>query len=231
VNTDSATLNGSVNPDGASVSTSFQFGPTTAYGQTTTLRKTGPDDAIDQFSAQLAGLPAGTAIHYRAVVMSDFGTFVGADRTLTTASPPPPPPPPPPGGGRASVGHAHVSGSTASVPTSCTGPSGATCRLDYRLTVTERLKGSRPIAITARTHTRARDEVLVVGTANATVATGASRTVSVALNRAGRKLLAARRHLKATLRALQETSGQALEIVSTQVLTFGAAHRRPSHHR
>ena len=48
--------------------------------------------ARSPFSAQLSGLPAGTTIHYRAVASSDFGTFVGADRTFTTAPAPPTPP-------------------------------------------------------------------------------------------------------------------------------------------
>jgi hypothetical protein len=48
------------------------------------------------------------------VTTSDFGTFVGGDRTVTTA-------PPPPTDGHASIGHASVSGTTASVSASCAG--------------------------------------------------------------------------------------------------------------
>ncbi len=53
VGTTSASISGQVNPHGASVAVSFQFGPTTVYGQTTAARKTGPDNAPDSFSAQL----------------------------------------------------------------------------------------------------------------------------------------------------------------------------------
>ena len=67
---------------------SFQFGTTTAYGQSTEAQTTAPNNAATPFTAQLTGLPAGTTIHYRAVAVSDFGTFVGADQTLTTASTP-----------------------------------------------------------------------------------------------------------------------------------------------
>ena len=73
---------------GASVKVSFQFGTTTAYGQSTAVQKTGPDNTGDQFSASLTGLPSATTIHYRAVAVSDFGTFVGANQTLTTTSTP-----------------------------------------------------------------------------------------------------------------------------------------------
>ena len=38
----SATVSGTVNPQGASVKVSFQFGTTTAYGQTTATQTTGP---------------------------------------------------------------------------------------------------------------------------------------------------------------------------------------------
>jgi hypothetical protein len=224
IDTGSATVSGSVNPLGASVNTSFQFGTTTAYGQTTAAQKTGPDESIDQFSAQLTGLPAGTTIHYRAVAVSDFGTFAGADQTLTTQSPPPP------GPGHTSVGHARVSGTTASVPVSCTGATGTTCALALRLTVTEKFKGHRLVAVTARTHVRTHRTVLVVGSAHVTLTAGQSQTVSVSLNRAGRHLLAKRHHLAATLQVLQVLPGGHVVTVSTQTLTFKTPrHKRHKH--
>ena len=81
----SATVQGSVNPQGAAVQTEFQFGTTTAYGSTTTPQIIGPSDAVTTFSAMLSGLPSATKIHYRAVVISDFATFVGPDQTFTTS--------------------------------------------------------------------------------------------------------------------------------------------------
>ncbi len=80
----SATVSGAVDPNGASVLVSFQYGATTSYGQATAASRTGPDDATDSFTAALSGLPQATIIHYRAVALSDFGTFVGADQTLIT---------------------------------------------------------------------------------------------------------------------------------------------------
>ena len=65
---------------------SFQFGTTTAYGQTTASQTTGPAGSATAFAEQLSGLPAGTTIHYRAVASTDFGTFTGADRTFTTTA-------------------------------------------------------------------------------------------------------------------------------------------------
>ena len=84
ITSSAATAKGSVNPLGASVKVAFEFGTTTSYGSTTTPQKTGPDNHSDTFSTVLSGLPAGTTIHYRAVAVSDFGKFVGGDRTFVT---------------------------------------------------------------------------------------------------------------------------------------------------
>src|SRR5262249_39840739 len=77
ITTSGATLSGSVDPQGASVGAFFQFGTTSAYGQSTAVTPTGVSNAPTPFSATLTGLPAATTIHYRAVVVTDFGTFTG----------------------------------------------------------------------------------------------------------------------------------------------------------
>ena len=59
VSASAATVAGAVNPNGAAVNVSFQFGTTTAYGQSTAVQRLGPDDMADVFSAALTGLPAG----------------------------------------------------------------------------------------------------------------------------------------------------------------------------
>src|SRR5262249_55615603 len=163
------------NPEGASVNVSFQYGTTTAYGQATAAQSTGVTNAATPFAAALTGLPARTTIHYRAVAVSDFGAFVGQDATLTTVSTPPAPGP---GGtalgggaahdggtalGQAKVSAARVSGSTASVRVTCTGPPGATCRLALNLTVTEVLKGHKLVAVTAGANGRKTNRVVRVG--------------------------------------------------------------------
>jgi hypothetical protein len=84
ISSSAATVHGTVDPDGASVDVFFEYGTTTAYGQTTAVERTGPNQGATPFSATLTGLPARTRIHYRAVAVSDFGKFVGGDRTLKT---------------------------------------------------------------------------------------------------------------------------------------------------
>jgi hypothetical protein len=178
VGTSSANIIGSDNAEGAAVMASFQFGTTTAYGQTTAPQTIAPTNAGTLFSAQLSGLPAATTIHYRAVVTSDFGTFAGADRTLLTASNTPPPPPPRQSG-HAKAGHARVSGRSASVRVSCSGSPGATCKLALKLTVHETLRGHRLLAVTARGQHKAVHRLVTVGSARVTLTAGHAALVKV----------------------------------------------------
>ncbi len=215
-----ATVSATVNPEGARASVSFQFGTTTAYGQSTAVQTTGPDNAADAFSAALTGLPVGTTIHYRAVATSDFGTQVGADQTLTTQSPPPPVVP-----GKASVGHARVSGKTVSVPITCKGDT--SCTVSLKLTVTETFHGHKLVAISAR-KAKVTHKTVVLGTASATIRAGRTATVRISLNRAGRKLLAARHKVTAKLTVTQRISGHN-RTLSTQKVTFKAPKHRVTH--
>jgi hypothetical protein len=190
-------LNGSVNPEGAAVNTSFQFGPTTAYGSTTAAQKSAVSDSPAAFSANLAGLAPGTTIHYRAVVTSDFGTSFGGDQTLTTLS----------ANGNESVGNAHVKGTAASVRVACAGVSGQTCSFAFRMTVTKKIRGHKVIAITARKKPKTRKIVTTVGSAHGlTLAAGQSAVVRVSLNGTGKRLLSSRRKLKVTLDVTRSTA-------------------------
>jgi hypothetical protein len=197
ITTSSATISGSVNPQGAAAKVSFQFGTTTAYGQSTPTQTLGVGNSPVGFNAGLTGLSAGTTIHYRAVAQTDFGTFTGADQTLTTVSTPPTPPPPP-AIGTVSVGHAKVNGTTVSVKLSCTG---GPCQVT--LTLTARGRHHNQVG---------------VGSTSVTLAAGQSEVVRVTLNGAGRHLLATRHVLKATLRAIQSLDGGHTSTISTQAV-------------
>jgi hypothetical protein len=218
VTTSTATVAGSVNPNGAAVRVSFQFGTTTAYGQSTAVQTLGPDDAADTFSAALAGLPAGT-IHYRAIATGDFGTLTGADQTLKTSSPPPPPTP-----GKAKAGKPHVSGRSVSELITCTGQS--SCTVTMRLTVKERRNGHKIVAVsTSHQHKpKVTHKVVVLGTTSATIPAGQSKRLRVSLNRKGRALLKARHHLTVTLTVAQITSGHSRQIMTGKVRFKTAKH-------
>ena len=218
ISTSAATVSGTVNPEGAPVRVSFQFGTTTAYGQTTTPQTLAPGNVATPFTAQLVGLPAGTTIHYRAVAVSDFGTFAGADQTITTS----PTSPPPPVVGTVTIGHAKVSGSTATVRVACTGPAGAQCKLSLRMTVAETLRGHRLIAVAAQL----RHNVVGVGSAAVTLTEGQTQTVRISLNRQGRKLLAARHLLKVKLAVTEALGNGQSTTVGNQTLTFKSHSHR-----
>ena len=227
VGTTSASVNATVNPEGAAINVSFQFGTTTAYGQSTAAQRIAASDSPTTFAAGLTGLPAGTTIHYRAVASSDFGTFPGADRTLKTSSPPPPPPPKP---GNARIGHAKTSGTTARVPASCTGQTGASCQLTLTITITKTFKGHKLIAVTARKQTKTTHKIAVIGTARLTLSAGRTQTVQIPLNHAGKTLLAHRHLLKAKLKVTQALGNGHNRLISTQTITFKQPAKHPKKH-
>jgi RHS repeat-associated protein len=81
-----ATLNGNVSNMGsaASVSVSFDYGPTTSYGSNITAVPS-PINATGSFTVNLTGLTPGTVYHYRAKATGN-GTTNGGDQQFTTSS-------------------------------------------------------------------------------------------------------------------------------------------------
>ncbi|HEV7494140.1 virginiamycin B lyase family protein [Baekduia sp.] len=93
IETDRAWLTGLVSPRGGPTTTTFQYGPTTAYGSETSTQDAGDGDDGVLATATVADLRAATTYHYRLVAHNGMRTIYGADKTLTTAAPPPEPPP------------------------------------------------------------------------------------------------------------------------------------------
>jgi endonuclease I len=85
VTTTGATLHGTVNPNGAATTVSFEWGTTTAYGQTTAVQAVGAGTTAQAVSAALTGLAPCTAYHYRATATSAGGTATGDDAGFRTA--------------------------------------------------------------------------------------------------------------------------------------------------
>jgi hypothetical protein len=82
----SATLTGSVNPNGVGTSYYFEFGTTANYGQQTPPQGAGSGSAAVSVTATLSGLTASTTYHYRLVAVGPNGAFaIGADRTFATS--------------------------------------------------------------------------------------------------------------------------------------------------
>jgi hypothetical protein len=88
VTVSSATLNGSVDPNGRATTWYFEYGTSTSYGSRTSARSAGSGTTAASVSASVASLRPGRIYHYRLVATSDAGTSRGADRTFSTAGPP-----------------------------------------------------------------------------------------------------------------------------------------------
>ena len=84
----SATLNGSVDPNGRATTWYFEYGTSTSYGSKTAERSAGADSSTANVSGSVTALARGRLYHYRLVATSDAGTSRGADRTFTTLSVP-----------------------------------------------------------------------------------------------------------------------------------------------
>jgi hypothetical protein len=229
ITSSTATLNGSVDPDGAAADVSFQYGSTTDYGSVAAAGSTGVNSSPTSFSAQLSGLPPSTTIHYRAVTTSDFGTFFGADQTLTTQAPATQGPqgPAKPAPAPAKVSAAKVAGRRASVGVSCPASDTTGCLLKFKLTVSEHLRGHRVVAVSAAAKPRRNRRTIVVGSVSAALKAGQLKVVQVSLNGAGKHLLASHSPLKTRLEVTQQ--GIAVPISSETVTFRRPAKRRGAH--
>ena len=81
----SATLNGTVNPNGSSTTVQFEYGTTTSYGNAVTAvgsPVTGNNNV--NISANLSGLTSNTLYHFRIKAANNAGTNFGSDLTFRT---------------------------------------------------------------------------------------------------------------------------------------------------
>jgi C1A family cysteine protease len=79
---DSVTLNGTVNPNGAETTYYFEYGTTDSYGSTTTAASAGSGESTESVSADLTGLSPDITYHYRLVAENDIGSTRGDGRTF-----------------------------------------------------------------------------------------------------------------------------------------------------
>ena len=84
--TTTATLSGSVDPEGSDATYHFEYGPTYAYGTTipTTDADVGADTDTHQESASVSGLASDTTYHFRLVATGGGGVAYGDDQIFTT---------------------------------------------------------------------------------------------------------------------------------------------------
>jgi hypothetical protein len=126
----------------------------------------------------------------------------------------------PPAGGTsphpvaASVGIAKVFGASLQVTVSCLAASSASCPVKAVIAVTEKLSGGKVIGISARKHATTRKVTL--GAASATLQPGTNRQLTISLNGAGKRLLAARHSLKVDLSITQSNAPPVVQHVQFQ---------------
>jgi phosphodiesterase/alkaline phosphatase D-like protein len=84
----SATLHGTVTPNGLSTSWWFEYGTTTSYGSKTSSQSAGSGTSARSVSATVRSLRVGTTYHYRLVAQNSSGRTVGEDRMFSTTGPP-----------------------------------------------------------------------------------------------------------------------------------------------
>lgn len=80
-----ATVAGTVDPEGAATTYVVEYGTTASYGLTSTTRDAGAGADPVPVAVPLTGLTSDTTYHYRTVATNAAGTARGADRTLRTA--------------------------------------------------------------------------------------------------------------------------------------------------
>jgi len=84
----SATLTGSVDPNGSDTSYYFQYGLTRAYGGQTLIADAGAGTHRLKVSLPVAGLQPLSVYHYRLIAVNSAGASIGGDETLLTTKVP-----------------------------------------------------------------------------------------------------------------------------------------------
>ena len=82
----SATLNGTINPNGSPTTAWFEWGATTNYGNLTSVTDLGSGATPLALSASVGGLSAGTLYHFRAAATNRSGITYGPDTSFVTLS-------------------------------------------------------------------------------------------------------------------------------------------------
>jgi len=82
----SATLNGTINPNGAVTIYYFEYGTSSSYGSETTKTNTGSGTDSIPVTAILTGLNSNTTYYYRIVATNNAGTIKGGQKSFTTSS-------------------------------------------------------------------------------------------------------------------------------------------------
>jgi hypothetical protein len=126
------------------------------------------------------------------------------------------------GSGTLTVGHVKVTGDTVNVPLRCSGAKGATCDATAALTVIEKLRGGKVIAVSARTKTK--HKTVVLGSATVTLSANQTKNLKVTLTGTGKHLLALEHRTKVEL-TVRETIDKKPSVVASKTVTLKSKTR------
>lgn len=88
VQSNSAIINGTVNPNLLASDVTFEWGTTTGYGTSVTVPQSPvTGNSVISVKATLNGLNPGTLYHYRIKAVNEIGTTAGTDLTFTATTP------------------------------------------------------------------------------------------------------------------------------------------------
>jgi Divergent InlB B-repeat domain len=129
------------------------------------------------------------------------------------------------GFGPALICHYRVHGPIVNVPVRCFGFFDLEiCRITFKLTITESLKGGKVIAVSASARTQKR--TVIVGTKSLTLAAGDSETARVGLDAAGQRLLKSRHKLSVKFTATARRANGTMVGLSRQTIEFKAPSKK-----
>jgi len=210
VDQSAATLNASVNPNGATVSSChFDYGTTTTYGSSVTCSSLpGSGGSSVAASATVIGLAVGTSYYYRIVATNPAGTTYGAAQAFTTQLPTTPTqqgptgqqPPPPQGHNTAATPDAVLASASltanasgiVSVKVGC--PAGENCSG----TITLRTLSAAVTSANSHQPKKPKAAILTLATASFSVPGGHSKLITLHLSKKARTLLTRIHVLRAT---------------------------------
>jgi hypothetical protein len=167
----SATLNGTIDPNGGWTSYHFEYGPDAAYGsQVPAVDDTlAPSTSTQTVGVGVTGLQAGTTYHYRLVASNAGGVNYSDDGTFTTKAAVPT---------LALSGTGVVKHGTIALEVACRGAAGATCTGQLVLSAREQTRAIKDGHQTVTTKT------VVIARTRYKIAVG-SKIVVLTLTRAG----------------------------------------------
>jgi hypothetical protein len=142
-------------------------------------------------------------------------------------------PPSPPVAHASQVGAAQGANGEAKFTLACTGAAGTSCEIESTLTTVEKTRGGRPVAVSARRHrAKIHSRQLTVGSSKLTIPAGQQVTIAIALNAAGKRLLARFGRLPVHLHVVLVSAGARTTVIARNltVTPHRARHKRHRHH-